>query len=104
MLAHGFGELLSNDVVAQLFLVFHYSEIVIVAGTEQAVRENLIVSAATGYHPDRSTTGGELVLPNFSSLHKPERLLEPFLEYSHQRLLLFFGERSSPDYFLTGPL
>ncbi len=69
MLAHGLGELLSDDVVAQLFLVFHYSEIVIVACTEQAVRENLIVSTATGYHPDRSTTGRELVLPNFSSFH-----------------------------------
>ena len=69
MLAHGLGELLSDDVVAQLFLVFHYSEIVIVACTEQAVRENLIVSTATGYDPDRSAAWREMVFSNFSGFH-----------------------------------
>ena len=69
MLAHGLGKLLGDDVVAQLFLVFHYPEIVIVASTEQAVRENLIVSTAPGYDPNRSAAGRELVLSNFSSFH-----------------------------------
>jgi len=52
-----------------LFLVLHYPEIIIVAGAEQAVRENLIISTAPGYDPDRSSAGRELVLPNFSSFH-----------------------------------
>jgi hypothetical protein len=82
VLAHGLGELLSDNVVAQLFLVLHHPEVVIVAGAKQAVRENLIVSAATGYYPDGSTARSELVFPNFSSFNKTEGLREPFLENS----------------------
>ena len=69
MLAHGLGKLLGDDVVAQLFLVLHYPKIIVVACTEQAVRENLIVSPAPGYDPDRSAARRELVLSNFSSFH-----------------------------------
>jgi hypothetical protein len=69
MLARGLGELLSDDVVTQLFLVLHYSEIIIIAGTEQAVRENLIVSTPTSYHPDRSAARREMVFSNFSRFH-----------------------------------
>jgi hypothetical protein len=45
--------------------VFHYPEIIVVAGAEQAVRENLIVSTAPPcYYPDRSAARRELIFPN----------------------------------------
>jgi len=69
MLAHRLRELLRDDVVAQLFLVLHYPKIIVVACTEQAVRENLIVSTATGYDPDRSAAWREMVFSNFSGFH-----------------------------------
>lgn len=69
MLAHRLRELLSDDVVAQLFLVLHYPKIIVVACTEQAVRENLIVSTPTSYHPDRSAAWREMVFSNFSGFH-----------------------------------
>jgi len=103
MLAHRLRELLGDDVVAELFLVLHYPEIIVVTGTEQAVWENLVVSTATGYHPDRSATRRELVFPNFPRFDEADCLLEPFLENSGQSLLLFFGEGSSSAYFLACP-
>jgi len=69
MLAHRLRELLSDDVVAQLFLVLHYPKIIVVTCTEQTVRENLIVSTPTSYHPDRSAAWREMVFSNFSGFH-----------------------------------
>jgi hypothetical protein len=66
--AHSLGELLGDYVVAQLFLVLHDSEVVIVAGAKQAVREDLIVATATSDHPDRPTTRRELIFPYSSCL------------------------------------
>jgi hypothetical protein len=82
--------------------VLHHTEIVIVAGAEQAVWKYLIIAAATGHHPDGSGARRELVLPNLSSFDETEGLREPFLEYSCQSLLLVVGEDLSPIYLLTG--
>ena len=81
LFAHCFRELLSDDMIAELFLVLHHPKIVIVTSTEQAIGEYLIIPTATGYHPDRSATRPELILPNFSRLNKAEGLLESLLEY-----------------------
>ena len=80
LFAHCFGELLSYDMIAELFFVLHHPKIVIVTSTEQAIWEYLIIPAATGYHPDGSATRRELILPNFSRLNKAEGLLESLLE------------------------
>ena len=46
-------------MVAQLFLVLHDPEVVIVTGAEQAIRENLVIAATTGYHPHARTGTSE---------------------------------------------
>jgi len=84
--------------------VLHHPEIVIIAGAKQAIRENLIVSAATSYNPDGSTARSELVFPNFSSFNKTEGLREPFLENCSQRLLLVVGKDPGSIYLLTRSL
>lgn len=67
-------------MVAELLLVFHDPKIVIVTCAEQTIRENLIVSAATGHYPNRPSARRELILPDFSCLDQTEGLLEPLLE------------------------
>jgi len=69
-------------MVAQLFLVLHDPEVVIVTGAEQAIRENLVIAATTGYHPHGSAARRELVLPNLSSFDEAKSLREPLLEDS----------------------
>ena len=55
-------------MVAQLFLVLHHTEVVIIAGAKQAIGKYLVVAASTGHDPDCSAARRELVFPNFLSL------------------------------------
>jgi hypothetical protein len=55
-------------VIAQLLLVVHYSEIVVVAGAEHAVRHDLVLSLPAFDDPEGSAAGLETIVDDVSSV------------------------------------
>lgn len=70
ILAERLGNLLRYQVIAYLFLVVHYSEVVVVAGTEHAVGHDLVLSLPALYDPEGSAARLETIIDYVSSVNK----------------------------------
>lgn len=60
--------MLRNQVIAQLFLVVHYSEVVVVAGAEHAVRHDLVLALPALDDPEGPPAGLETIIDDVSSV------------------------------------
>src|SRR5712692_12038248 len=87
-------------MIAQLFLVIHHSEVVIVTCAEHTVRHYLILALTTFDSPDSPPTRFETIPRNFASLHQCHCLRESFFKHSGQRLLLLLRQCMGPSYLL----
>lgn len=67
-LAERFGNLLCNQVIAQLLLIVHYSEVIVVAGAEHAIRHHLVFALAAFDDPEGSPARLETVIDDVSSI------------------------------------
>jgi hypothetical protein len=56
-------------VIAQLFLVVHYSEVVVVACAEHAVRHDLVLALPAFDDPEGSAAGLETIVDDVSSVN-----------------------------------
>ena len=95
MVAHGLGQLLSYEMVAQLLLVPHHTKIVIITGTEHALRQHLILSLPARHDPNNTPTRTEIESANLTNRHEVQCLLGPFLESLVQNTLHLL--RQCPD-------
>jgi len=80
-------------MIAQLSLVVHYSEVVVVAGAEHAVRYHLIFTFTTFDRPEGSSARPEPVIRNTLCLNDCKRLWKAFLESLGQGLFLLFRQK-----------
>ena len=63
------GNLLCNQVIAELFLIVHYSKVVVVAGAEHAVRHDLVLGLPAFDDPEGSPAGLETIVDDVSSVN-----------------------------------
>jgi len=61
--------LLGDQVIAELFLIVHYSEVVVVAGAEHAVRHDLVLALPALDDPEGSAAGLETIIDDVSSVN-----------------------------------
>ena len=95
-LAESLRNLLRDQVIAELSLIVHYSEIVIVTGAKQAVRHHLVLPFSTLDRPDCSSARLESIIRDILRVNNSKRLWEAFLENLGQCLLLLFGQKVGP--------
>ena len=87
-------------MIAQLFLVVHHAEVVVVTSAEHTVRHHLILAFPTVYHPEGSSARLEPIVRDLSRLDYCESLRKTFLEDFRQNSLLLFGEEMGPAQLL----
>ena len=87
-------------MVAQLFLVVHDTEIIVVASAEQALRDNLILALPTLHHPDIPSTGPKTKIHDLLSFDQCNGWWKAFLEDLGEEILLFNSEGMSLAEFL----
>ena len=79
-------------MIAELFLVIHDSEVVVVASAEHAFRHDLIIAFSAFDNPDGSTARFEPVAADVSSLDYSKGWGKPLLEDLRKRLLLLIRQ------------
>ena len=79
-------------MVAQLFLVVHDTEIIVVASAEQALRDNLILTFPTLHRPDIPSTRPKTKIHDLLSFDQSNGRWKAFLEDLGEEILLFNGE------------
>ena len=79
-------------MVAQLFLVVHDSEIVVVACAEHALWDDLILSFSTFHRPDIPSTRPKTKIRDLFSFDQRDSWWKPFLEDFGEKILLDIGE------------
>ncbi len=94
--SHSLCQELRDQMVAQLPLVPHHPEIVIVAGAKHAIGDDLILSFSAVDDPDFSAARFELELADLALLDKSLRLLEPFLKGPFQNALQLVIHAAGP--------
>jgi|SRR5689334_12910794 hypothetical protein len=80
-------------MIAQLSLVVHYSEVVVVTGAEHTVRYHLIFTFTTFDRPESSSARPEPVIRNALRFNDCKRLWKAFLESFGQGLFLLFRQK-----------
>lgn len=68
-------------MIAELFLVVHYAEVVVVASAEQAFRHDLIVAFSTFHNPNGSPAGLESIVRDTSAFDECKSGLESLVEH-----------------------
>jgi hypothetical protein len=80
-------------MIAQLSLVVHYPEVVVVTGAEHTVRNHLILAFTTFDRPESSSARPEPVIRNTLRLNDCKRLGKTFLESFGQGSFLLFRQK-----------
>ncbi len=96
VLAHGFRQLLSYEMVAQLLLAPHHPKIVIITGTEHALRQHLVLALPARHNPNNAPTRTEIEPANLTTRHEVQCLLGPFLESLVQNTLHLLRQCPGP--------
>jgi len=88
-------------MIAQLPLLTHHAEVVVVTCAEHTLRHNLILALSTSDHPNDSSTGLKPELPNSVALHQSYSLTGPFLKVPVEDTLQFIVDFSSLAYLVA---
>ncbi len=74
-----------------MFLVVHYSEVVVVTGAEHTIRHDLVIPLPALHDPEGPPARFETIIDDVSSVDERQRRWKPFFEDLGQSLFLFFG-------------